>query len=153
MSKLIAYTDGAYKHWTGVGGWAWALVKENCLVESFGAKSVNTTSNRMEYTALIDVIEKHGYLLEIIFTDSQLLVNTCNIWRHNWKQKEWKKKKGEIKNLDLVLKIDELLNRYEIKIEWVKAHNGNEWNELVDEIANNHAGIEDHFKYFGGKNN
>lgn len=144
------YTDGACSPNPGHGGWAYVVIHENVLITNCRGRVENTTSNRMEYLAVINSIKDHGKLITNIYTDSQLLVNTCNSWRFKWKQNNWMLKKNKaIKNLDLVLEIDNLLNKYpSIKINWIKGHNGHEWNELVDELANKEAGIKDHFKCF-----
>lgn len=136
--EMIAYTDGACNPNPGKGAFAWCLIKDQKLIDDFVSKTIeDTTNNRMEYEALISVIKTHGHSLKKILTDSRLLVNTCNDWRHLWKKKKWKKKGSPIKNLDLVIQIDELLNFYpHILVEWVRGHNGNEWNEHVDELCN-----------------
>ena len=141
---MIAYTDGACFPNPGKGTWAWCLVKDEKLISDYVSDVFpQTTNNRMEYQALIGVIKEHGPLLKTIFTDSMMLVNTCNLWRYSWKKKNWKKKgKDEIKNLDLVLEIDGLLIKNpQISIEWVRGHNGNKWNEHVDQLANGVVGI------------
>ncbi len=131
----VVYTDGACIPNPGNGGWAWALIDSDQLVDQASGKMSETTSNRMEYFAMIQAIEKHGPIIKVIFTDSQLLQKTSMEWRHQWKKNNYKK--GTVKNLDLVLRISELLDKHpQIKVEWVKGHNGNEWNEFVDELAN-----------------
>lgn len=134
---MICYTDGSCIPNPGKGGWAYCLVEENKLITDFNGSHKSTTNNRMEYTALIKALENHGILIKEIRTDSMLLVKTCNSWRHIWKKKEWKRKKQkEIKNLDLVLRMDFLLEKYKPIVSWIKSHNGNEFNEHVDSLAN-----------------
>ena len=91
----------------------------------------------MELTALIEAFK----LLptdteETVHTDSRLCVDTITQWAPNWKAKGWKKKSGEIKNLEL---IQELLELYEdrpgVDLKWIAAHSGNRWNEYADSLA------------------
>jgi ribonuclease HI len=71
-----------------------------------------------------------------VYTDSQLCVNTINTWAKDWEKRNWKKKKGEIKNLELVQELYQLFHNHPgLKLEWIKAHNGNKWNEYADSLA------------------
>ena len=63
----------------------------------------------------------------IIFSDSQLTINCAN---GKWKRKA---------NLDLWKEYDKVSKNKIINFEWVKAHNGNKYNEIVDELAYNEA--------------
>ena len=91
----------------------------------------------MELTALIEAFK----LLpldsqETVHTDSRLCVDTITKWAPNWKKKGWKKKSGEIKNLELIQELLELFEaRPGAKIEWIAAHSGNRWNEYADSLA------------------
>lgn len=134
---MIAYTDGGCIPNPGFGGWGYVVVDLDGIVDCASGSEVETTNNRMEYLALINVVEVFGHMLTQVHTDSMLLVDTCMTWRHSWKKKNWKRCK---KNLDLVLRIDELLERHpHIEVLWVKGHNGNPFNEAADELANKAA--------------
>ena len=37
-----------------------------------------------------------------VYTDSQLVVNTLTKWAAGWEKLGWKRKEGEVKNLELV---------------------------------------------------
>ena len=58
-------------------------------------------------------------------------------WMPNWKRNNWKtaNKKGNVKNVDLWLQLDELIRQHEIRWVWVKGHNGHPENERVDTLA------------------
>jgi ribonuclease HI len=138
---LYIYTDGSYDMKKNIGGYALVVINgQNEEVFREYQKATDSTSNRMEYTALIRALE---YLQEyptpgtvLIQSDSQLLVNTYNQWMESWAQKGWVRSAGEIKNLDLVQKLFELKPKFpRVKVQWIKAHNGHEWNELVDQLT------------------
>ena len=84
----------------------------------------NTTNNRMELTAVIEALTfiNDGSVYEI-YTDSQLTLN-CAIGK--WKRKA---------NLDLWKQFDDEYKHKQVEWKWVKAHNGDEYNEMVDKIA------------------
>jgi ribonuclease HI len=71
-----------------------------------------------------------------LFTDSQYIANAINeSWLLGWKEKNWKRKGGELKNIDLWQKLDELLDVHEVRFNWVKGHAENEYNNRCDALA------------------
>jgi ribonuclease HI len=63
-------------------------------------------------------------------------VKTLTIWAKSWAAKGWRRKEGEIKNLDLVQRAYELTRAHPgVKLQWIKAHDGSRWNEYVDALA------------------
>jgi ribonuclease HI len=136
--RILAYTDGGCRGNPGPGAWAFLLVDlgSGAALERAGGEP-HTTNNRMEYLAAISALESLKSPSEVeIRTDSRLLVNTVTQWMKSWKAKGWKKKGGPIKNLDLVQRLDALVQVHEVRWTWVKGHAGNPGNERVDELAN-----------------
>jgi ribonuclease HI len=118
------YTDGScLKNPGGEGGWAFVVVKDN-EIDSIGyGSNPSTTNNRMELFAVIQalsVVDKGEYNL---YTDSQLVLKCATgIWNIKANIELW--------NEYNVVSQDKKINWY-----WVKAHNGNKYNEIVDKIA------------------
>jgi ribonuclease HI len=135
--KTGVFTDGAANPNPGPGGWGAVFVVDDAIRgESFGDEP-HTTNNRMELLALrAGIFLVDPALMTIIYTDSQLCVNTFTSWAKGWKARGWKRKDGEIKNLELVREIYELLQqRPQVKLQWIAAHSGNRWNEYADALA------------------
>ena len=142
--KIKLYTDGCCEPNPGSGSWAYTILNEDesSIIKSGTGYEKETTNNRMEYMALIEGIRYANEISKVdeivAYSDSQLLVNTFNEWMHKWETKNWirssKGKKLEIKNLDLVKELFELKSksRIKIKLNWVKGHSGNKWNEYCD---------------------
>jgi ribonuclease HI len=131
------FTDGAAHPNPGPGGWGAVYVVEGEIVTEARGAEPQTTNNRMELTALIA-----GYALvpmgkaAIVLTDSQLCVDTINTWAAEWERNGWKRRRGEIKNLDLVQQLYRVArSRPEIELRWIKSHNGYRWNEYADALA------------------
>jgi ribonuclease HI len=131
------FTDGAAHPNPGAGGWGAVYVVENEIVAQEHGADPHTTNNRMELTALIV-----GYRLvppgqpAVMMTDSQLCVDTINTWAAGWEKNGWKRKGGEIKNLDLVQQLYQLARAHpQIELRWIKSHNGYRWNEYADALA------------------
>jgi ribonuclease HI len=91
----------------------------------------------MELTALIEAFKIIPPDEPIdLFSDSELCVNTITKWAAGWEKRGWKRKDGEIKNLDLVQTAYALSKERPLaKLQWIKAHNGWLWNEYADSLA------------------
>ena len=107
---IKVYTDGACSgngKEGAIGGWAFCVIGENDeLIYGESGAEVNTTNNRMEFTAMLRALQwteknLNNNFIEY-YTDSALLYNTLTQWIEGWKNNGWKRKTGEIKNLDLV---------------------------------------------------
>ncbi len=136
--KTGVFTDGATEGNPGPGGWGAVLVVDDEVVAQDYGSDAHTTNNRMELTALIAGLEMVPPNTEVsLYTDSQLIVNIVTKWAEGWKAKGWKKKSpGPIANLELVKTAYELARqRPEVTIRWIKAHNGDKWNEYADSLA------------------
>jgi ribonuclease HI len=96
----------------------------------------------MELTALIEALKQiktDKYPIEI-WTDSKYVLDGITKWIKNWKKNEWKTaNKKEVKNKLLWQALDELMNKYNVEIRWVKAHADDKFNNLVDKIARQKA--------------
>ena len=133
----IIYTDGACSGNPGEGGWGLIILRDEKVLEYFGCDN-NTTNNRMEMTAIIQGLSKCKKDEEIIlYSDSKYVLSGIKDWMLNWKQNGWKTVKNKpIKNKDLWLLIDECIqNKDNVKFRYVKAHNGDLYNERADYLA------------------
>lgn len=131
------FADGSARPNPGPGGWGVVHVVHGVIKAQKYGHDKDTTNNRMELTALISA---YGLLSpddEIeIFTDSELCVNTINIWAKNWEKRGWKRKDGPIKNVELVKELYYLAQeRPKATLRWIKAHDGSLWNEYADSLA------------------
>ncbi|RLJ40821.1 ribonuclease HI [Litoreibacter meonggei] len=140
MAELFAYTDGACSGNPGPGGWGAILIAREggTVVKERELKGgePNTTNNRMEMLAAINVLETLSRASKLtIVTDSSYVKDGITKWIHGWKAKGWKKKGGEIKNIDLWKRLDEAQARHTVTWEWVKGHAGHPENERADELA------------------
>lgn len=131
------FTDGASHPNPGPGGWGAVYVRDGELVSEIFGHEPLTTNNRMELMALIrgfDLVPE-GVACDV-WTDSQLCVKTVNEWAAGWKKNGWKRKTGEIKNLELVQELyAKHLKRPELKLRWIAAHSGYRWNEYADALS------------------
>jgi ribonuclease HI len=135
--KSGAFTDGAAEPNPGPGGWGAVYVIDDQIIDERWGHEPHTTHNRMELMSLIAVsaLVPAG-TAATLYSDSQLCVSTINDWAKGWEARGWKRKGGEIKNLDLVQELYAIFRgRPELDLRWIAAHSGNRWNEYADALA------------------
>lgn len=127
------YTDGSASPNPGPGGFA---VIKGGAPYILGSEEGETTNIRMEGLAIVAALEDANGEPCQIRTDSEFWINVITKWASGWEAKGWKKKGGEIKNLDIVQKVYPLYQQSQAELIWVRGHIGTELNELADEWAN-----------------
>ena len=149
MSKIIIYTDWSCL-WNPWIGWRACLLKFKNKEKIICWWKKQATNNIMELMAVIKAFEQINtdkYLIEI-WTDSKYVLDGINSWIKKWKQNgRQTSQKKDVKNKKLWQNLDEYINKYNIKIYWVKWHWTNKYNNLVDEIARNEAEKIKYLKY------
>lgn len=132
MKKVIAYTDGSCSVSTGDGGYGAILFYKEYEKEICGGVP-HTTSNRMEITAVIKVLETLTEPCKVdIYSDSLYVVNAFDKdWISRWIKRDFR----SIKNADLWQSLLELTRQHTVKFYWVKGHNGTPENVRADELA------------------
>lgn len=131
------FTDGSAMPNPGPGGWGYVYVIEGNIVAEDRGSDPQTTNNRMELTALIQAYKALPIDTSVVvYSDSNLCVQTVNTWAKGWEKNGWRRKDGPIANLDLVRALyDEHLRRPNVTLTWIKAHNGWLWNEYADALS------------------
>ncbi|MCK6488926.1 MAG: ribonuclease HI [Planctomycetes bacterium] len=136
---VVAWTDGGCRGNPGPGGWAFRLVnvRSRAQLERCGGEG-QTTNNRMEIQAAVEALKalKRDGLAVLVHSDSQYLIKAASEWLPGWKARGWRRKEGELKNVDLLQELDRQLARHRVRWQWVKGHAGDPGNERVDALAN-----------------
>ncbi len=127
MSIPEIYTDGScLKNPGGPSGWAFGVIENNEEWFVCGGEE-SSTNNRMELLAVIESLEFVQGSVYNIYTDSDLTLKCAT---GVWKRKA---------NLDLWERFNKISKGKKLHWFWVKAHNGNKYNEIVDKLANSEA--------------
>lgn len=129
---IIYYTDGSCEPNPGNGGFA---VIRDMKPRVLGGEPM-TTNIRMEGLAIIAALKDANGEHAEIYTDSEFWINVITKWSIPWEANGWKKKGGEIKNLDIVQEAVPLYRESNATLVWVRGHNDDPGNELADEWAN-----------------
>ncbi len=161
MTRYILYSDWACSGNPWPWWWGAVVLQDNKILTELSWFVQHTTNNQMELTWTIQwikwICEKEGismdtwYTLELfaspdkdknnqihldIYTDSvyvqKWITEYIKKWRINWRRTTNKK---PIANIDLWIELDRLDRKIDIVRHWVKGHNWNHYNELVDQLA------------------
>jgi ribonuclease HI len=134
-SPVTIYTDGACEPNPGPGGWA-ALLRFGQHEKVISGSEASTTNNRMELTAAVQALQalKKPCRVEI-YTDSEYLKRGVTEWLPGWKKRNWRRKGGELKNVDLWQALDRSISQHNITWRWIRGHSGHPENERVDKLA------------------
>lgn len=134
------FTDGSCIGNPGPGGWGFIL-KHPATGSSkdVSGGEHNTTNNRMEVTAVIRGLEALKGPCDVeLFSDSQYVVKAIESWMGKWKAFGWKRSrtaKRLVKNVDLWVRLDVLLQLHTVHANWIRGHVGHRENERCDELA------------------
>ena len=120
-----------------LGGWAAIIMNEEKSLEISGG-TPDTTNNVMEMTAVIEALKYLTEASEVeVYSDSAYVVNAFNQkWLENWKRNGWRTSdRKPVKNKELWLNLDNLVQIHKVKFVKVKGHSDNEFNNKCDELA------------------
>ena len=135
LPEVTIFSDGACEPNPGPGGWG-ALLRYGSIEKEISGGEPETTNNRMELTAAIKALQALQKPCKVVFyTDSQYLRKGVTEWMAGWRRRGWKRKDGELANVDLWMSLDQEIGRHQISWNWVRGHAGHPENERVDQLA------------------
>ena len=102
----------------------------------FWTSEPDTTNNRMAIRSALIPLSGLKKPSRVIFTsDSRYLVDAMSKWVHDWKRRGWKRKTGDIENVELWQELVEVAQPHTVEWAWVKGHAGHPQNEYANELA------------------
>jgi len=138
------YTDGASSGNPGPGGYGTILrtiyngsnpdFQGKLIEKEFLGGYRKTTNNRMELMAVIIGLEALKNIKQqvTIYSDSKYVIDAIEKrWVYGWIQKGFAGKK----NKDLWLRLMQSYKLHDVRLVWVKGHNGHPLNERCDKLA------------------
>ncbi len=140
---ISVYTDGSCNNDIGVGSYGYVITAkfkgENYMKKYSSGKYRDTTNNRMELKAIIKALENidGGHTIDI-YSDSKYCVDGINQWLDNWIAKN---KLSSKMNAGVWERFRRVRQSHKdrgttLNVTWVRGHNGNEFNEMADKLAN-----------------
>lgn len=121
----------------GAGALVEARTADGVARRDLYLSSPATTNNQMALAGAIEVLKrlKNGHRPILYMSDSQYLVNGMTSWVRGWKARDWRRKGGEILNLDLWKELDRVSGDFDLRFVWVRGHAGHVKNEYADHLA------------------
>ena len=137
MKEVELFTDGACSGNPGPGGWG-AILRFGGRETELSGGEAQTTNNRMELTAAIEGLAALKESCRVtLCSDSRYLIDGIEKgWAKSWKRNGWRKAdKKPALNADLWDKLLTLLDLHQVKLVWVRGHQGHPENERCDQLA------------------
>lgn len=144
MKVIHLYTDGGCrgngKEGENLGAIGGVLIyPEKNVTKEYRRAYENTTNNQMELLAVIEGLKLLKEPCEVhIYSDSAYVVNAyLQNWIGSWKAKNWTRgKAGALKNREIWIELDHLVNRHKVIFHKVKGHADNPYNNRADLLVN-----------------
>lgn len=136
--KYHVYTDGSCSGNPGPGGVGVVILNStNSVIHTSSIFVPDTTNNQTEMLA---VLVGFNYLPPdateiIVYSDSKYVIDGMVSWVAKWKEHNWTKKGGPIKNLDLWKQLDQYNTKHKVQWVKVKGHSTDAYNNMADELA------------------
>ena len=125
----------------GAGGLIeWLHPRSNAVARcDYWISEPATTNNRMALRSVIEAfreISKRGNSYRVLFTsDSKYIVDGMTDWLPQWKARGWKRKSGNLENLELWKEAAAAVDAHEVQWRWVRGHAGHPQNEYANFLA------------------
>ena len=124
------YTDGSCNNLSAnkEGGAAYLILLNGKEILRRSKALIHTTNNRAEMLAIISAVKRCPIGADIVIhTDSKYAIFS---FAHR------KRISDSVKNSDLIHLYRKEAAQKKVTFEWVKGHNGDRYNEIVDSMAN-----------------
>jgi ribonuclease HI len=99
----------------------------------------DTTNNRMALSSAIAALQllagKSRRLRVLLVSDSEYLIKGMREWVPGWIARGWKRKGGEIENLELWRVLVDSARKHDAQWTWVRGHQGHPKNEFANDLA------------------
>jgi ribonuclease HI len=83
-----------------------------------------------------NALNRKGRALRVVFTtDSRYIIDGMTSWVHQWEQRGWRRKTGEIGNLELWHEAVRAVGDQLVEWRWVRGHAGHPQNEYANYLA------------------
>jgi ribonuclease HI len=114
-------------------------VKERIERYDLYLSSPDTTNNRMALSGAIAtfaLLSRKDRRLRVTYvSDSEYLVKGMREWVPGWRARGWKRKTGDIENLELWQALSRVAANHDVRWRWVRGHAGDPKNEYADWLA------------------
>lgn len=133
----VAYTDGGCKGNPGPASWGAVILGPEGTVERFKGFIGHGTNQIAELTAAIEGLTRTPAGASVtLISDSQYVLKGLTEWRAGWVRRGWKNAAGDpVANQPLWKKLYAVADARKVTTQWVRGHNGDQYNEEADKLA------------------
>ena len=134
------FSDGGYISKLNIGGWGVVMIKNNQTYTDMGACRTHS-SLEMELLAAVNALEIAQTALKpnqsmTLHTDSRILIEGLEGKIERYKQQNWLHLSGRpVESRNLWERFEKLTQQLNVRVKWIKGHNGNPGNHLADQLA------------------
>jgi ribonuclease HI len=123
----------------GAGGLIEVRTRSGIQRRDFFLAAPDTTNNRMALSGAIAALQllasKGVRMRALIVSDSEYLVKGIREWAPAWAARGWRRKAGEIENLELWQALVRSSALHDAQWTWVRGHRGHPKNEYANDLA------------------
>lgn len=123
----------------GAGGLIEVRTRSGVQRRDFFIAAPDTTNNRMALAGAIAALQllakKGARMRALIVSDSEYLVKGMREWAPAWMARGWKRRGGEIENLELWQALVRSAGLHDVQWTWVRGHRGHPKNEYANDLA------------------
>jgi ribonuclease HI len=133
----VAYTDGGCKGNPGPASWGAVLLGPEGSIERHKGFIGHGTNQIAELTAALEGLTRTPAGASVtLISDSQYVLKGLTEWRAGWLRRGWKNSAGDpVANKPLWEKLFAVADARHVTTQWVKGHNGDQYNEEADKLA------------------
>ncbi len=102
----------------------------------YWTSEADTTNNRMAILSARIPLAALKRPSRVVFTsDSRYLVDTMTRWINDWIRRGWRRKTGEVENVELWKSLVSAAAKHKVEWRWVRGHAGHPQNEYANFLA------------------
>lgn len=137
-TDFTVWSDGCSKGNPGKSAWGIAVKVGDTLVQAEGGYLGIQTNQVAELIAALEALRRLPLGAKVLLiSDSQYTLNGLMSWRKGWERNGWlTSDKQPVKNKEIWQALSKEADLRQVTTKWVRGHDGDEMNELCDELAN-----------------
>lgn len=134
MTKIEVYSDGSGNSFDSDGGYGFVVLVDGVKVKEGSGYLASATNNTAELTAAIQGLKyADAYMQAAKLTSAEVILISDSQLTLGYASGLYKCKALHL--TPLFLEIKGIYNKLNANTKWVKGHNGDQYNELCDQLA------------------
>jgi ribonuclease HI len=147
-TRIVAATDGSCNPNPGPCAWAYVLADERGRPARTASGGLGHGTNQVaELAAVLAVLDDTSGPITV-YADSRYAINCLTTWLPAWRRNGWlNSSRRPVANRHLIERAAARMEGRDVRLEWVRGHNGHPLNEAADQAANAALSLPDQRGY------